>query len=397
MEPWLLNALLRGIGVHHSGMNRIYRQVVEMFFRRRYLTVCIATGTLSLGINMPCATVVFAGDSVFLTALNQRQSAGRAGRRGYDLLGNVVFHNVGLEKTCRLLSSSLPTLQGHFPLSTTLVLRAFALLNESKNSEHAVKTINSLLSQPRLYLDGQSFKEQVLHHLRFSIEYLRKQSLLSAKGEPINFTSFVSHLYYTENSAFAFHALLSRGYFHEVCADIDKSESKVLRKLMLVMAHLFGRRQCRKADREWVKELIKKSASIVFLPPMPREASRILKQHDKETLNTYTTYVRTFADQHIKEPERALPLTEVPVGGQGNTAEQVIPDFVKPLKSNKTRSSFVGLSGCGDSYKSISDLCSSVRDGIFLEEAVIPHLGDLDSPLNACKCDLSPKTTIKPS
>ena len=61
-----------------------------MLFRKGYLRVVIATGTLALGINMPCATVVFSGDSVFLTALNFRQGAGRAGRRGFDLLGNVV-------------------------------------------------------------------------------------------------------------------------------------------------------------------------------------------------------------------------------------------------------------------------------------------------------------------
>lgn len=81
LPPWLTEALTRGIGVHHAGMNRKYRQVVEMLFRKGYLRVVIATGTLALGINMPCATVVFSGDSIFLTALNFRQAAGRAGRR----------------------------------------------------------------------------------------------------------------------------------------------------------------------------------------------------------------------------------------------------------------------------------------------------------------------------
>jgi superfamily II RNA helicase len=201
----LIDLLKRGIGVHHAGMNRKYRQCVEMLFRKRYLRVVIATGTLALGINMPCATVVFSGDSVFLTALNFRQAAGRAGRRGYDLLGNVVFQGVSRERACRLLSSRLPELTGHFPITTTLVLRLFTLLNDSKSSPYAVKAINSLLSQPRLYLGGQSFKEQVLHHLRFSIEYLRRNELLGPKGEPVNFTSCVSHLYYTENSSFTFH------------------------------------------------------------------------------------------------------------------------------------------------------------------------------------------------
>ena len=94
LPEWLIIGLKRGIGVHHAGMNRKYRQIVEMLFRKGYLRVVFATGTLALGINMPCATVVFSGDSVFLTALNFRQAAGRAGRRGFDLLGNVVFQGI---------------------------------------------------------------------------------------------------------------------------------------------------------------------------------------------------------------------------------------------------------------------------------------------------------------
>ena len=94
LPEWLVPGLQRGIGVHHAGMNRKYRHVVEILFRKGFLRVVIATGTLALGINMPCKTVVFSGDSVFLTALNFRQAAGRAGRRGFDLLGNVVFQGI---------------------------------------------------------------------------------------------------------------------------------------------------------------------------------------------------------------------------------------------------------------------------------------------------------------
>ena len=247
VAPWLLIALRRGIGVHHAGMNRKYRQFVEMYFRKGYLRVVIATGTLALGINMPCATVVFSGDSIFLTALNFRQAAGRAGRRGFDLLGNVVFQGISHGKICRLLSSRLPDLNGHFPITTTLVLRLFSLLQESGESPYAVRAINSLLSQARLYLDGEAFKHQVLHHLRFSIEYLRRQSLLSPRGTPINFAGLTSHLYFTENSSFALNALIKNGYFHELCAEVDSKESHVLRTLMVVMSHLFGRRPCRLA------------------------------------------------------------------------------------------------------------------------------------------------------
>ena len=46
---WLMEALTRGIGVHHAGMNRLYRQTVEILFRKSFLRVVVATGTLALG------------------------------------------------------------------------------------------------------------------------------------------------------------------------------------------------------------------------------------------------------------------------------------------------------------------------------------------------------------
>ncbi|KAL8736319.1 MAG: hypothetical protein Q9181_002497 [Wetmoreana brouardii] len=384
LQPWLMESLTRGIGVHHAGMNRKYRQAVEMLFRKGFLRVVIATGTLALGINMPCATVVFSGDSVFLTALNFRQAAGRAGRRGFDLLGNVVFQNITTAKVCRLLSSRLPDLTGHFPVTTTLILRLFSLLSESDNSKFAVDAINSLLSQPRLYLDGPAFKDQVLHHLRFSIEYLRRHDLLSAEGVPLNFAGLTSHLYYTENSSFALNALIKEGYFHELCSEIDTAESRVLRDLMIVMAHLFGRRPCRHSDQEYIEQIVKRSPSVVFLPQLPAAASRILQQHNQQTLQIFATYVQTFVDQHIHSPDHTLPLTGLSVGGNEDNAP---PTFLNPLPPTKIRSPFVALSGHGDDFTSIPDLCRTVRSGVFLEENVIPHLDvypdEIETPLNA--------------
>ncbi|KAB8290208.1 hypothetical protein EYC80_011077 [Monilinia laxa] len=398
----LIDLLRRGIGVHHAGMNRKYRQCVEMLFRKGFLRVVIATGTLSLGINMPCATVVFSGDSVFLTALNFRQAAGRSGRRGFDLLGNVVFQGVSRERASRLLSSRLPELTGHFPITTTLVLRLFTLLNDSKNSPYAVRAINSLLSQPRLYLGGQSFKEQVLHHLRFSIEYLRRNALLGPGGEPVNFTSCVSHLYFTENSSFAFHALLNGKYFHKLCANIDTNSEEVLRTMVLVLSHLFGRRVVREVDDPEEAEKIHRSPSNVYLEPMPEDAANILRGHNKSTLEVFSTYVKTFAEQHITEDEHTLPFTQSPVGPKeasrinGNTSL----DFLPSLPSAHARSPFVSLSGLGDSFTTIEDLCSSTREGVFLEAAVIPHLelhpDETRSPLNSYLLDFYKHGSLQP-
>lgn len=387
VAQWLIDALARGIGVHHAGMNRKYRQVCEILFRKGFLRVVIATGTLALGINMPCKTVVFSGDSVFLTALNYRQCAGRAGRRGFDLLGNVVFQGLSREKVCRLLSSRLPDLNGHFPITTTLVLRLFTLLHESKNAKYAVGAINGLLSQPRLYLGGASFKDQTMHHLRFSIEYLRRQYLLDAHGATLNFAGLISHLYFTENSSFAFHALLKEGYFHELCSNINKNEKDTVETLMLVMAHLFNRIPCRQSDPEYRENVVKPSSSLVFLPPLPEKATQILHDHNQETLDVFKTYVETYVNKHVKHDDRKLPLTGVLAGGEDHTSDESIESLPAP----RIRSAFKALSGAGDDFATIHELCQSTRDGVFLEEAVIPHLDiypdEMEIPLNAWLLD----------
>lgn len=391
----LIDAFRRGIGVHHAGMNLWYRQAVEIFFRRGYLTVVIATGTLSLGINMPCKTVVFSGDSAYLSALNYRQCSGRAGRRGFDLLGNVIFQDMPTDKALRLMSSKLPDINGHFPLTTVFVLRLLSLLHGTSNAKYAMNMVDALLSKPRLLQGGNDFKQQVLHHIRYSIEYLRSQDLLSAEGHPIGFASCVSHLYFVESSAFAFHALLKAGFFHDMAQEHQGSGERTLRKLMVVLSHLFGRRPMRTIGSEEEKEVIKKSVSLVFLPEMPAEASTILHEHNQQTLRTYQSYVSTFVDQHCKEPDITLPLTQTTINARQVCGAKSLPEGLPPTRM---RSPFVALSGRTDQFDSVSELCETVRSGVFLEKAVIPHLdmgGELAAPLNAYLYDFFISGSVK--
>lgn len=226
-----------------------------------------------------------------------------------------------------------------------------------------------------------------MHHLRFSIEYLRRQSLLDSNGMPLNFAGLVSHLYFTENSSFAFHCLLKEGFFHELCSGITTNEKDTVERLMLVMAHLFNRIQCRQADEEYRQKVVKPSSSIVFLPPLPDKASKILVQHNQQTLDIYRAYVETFVDQHISEEDNVLPLSGMSVGAEEDEGSHGL----QSLPSTRIRSTFVSLSGAGDSFDGIGDLCQTVRDGVYLEEAVVPHIGifpqELEVPLNAWLLD----------
>jgi superfamily II RNA helicase len=93
-----LSKLVRsGIGVHHAGMLPRYRRLVEQLAQSGQLQVICGTDTLGVGINVPIRTVLFTGLAKFdgnrsrvLRTREFLQIAGRAGRAGFDIAGNVV-------------------------------------------------------------------------------------------------------------------------------------------------------------------------------------------------------------------------------------------------------------------------------------------------------------------
>lgn len=83
---------------HHAGLNHAERRRVENRFRSAELDVLVATATLEMGLNLPACQVIlydlqtFDGcDFVPLSVNSVWQRAGRAGRPGLDLLGEVVL------------------------------------------------------------------------------------------------------------------------------------------------------------------------------------------------------------------------------------------------------------------------------------------------------------------
>ncbi|KAJ3053624.1 hypothetical protein HK097_003817 [Rhizophlyctis rosea] len=378
-QMFLLQALRRGIAVHHAGCNKRYLQLVEMLFRRKFLSVVIATGTLALGINMPCKTVVFVGDSVYLTVLNYRQGSGRAGRRGFDLLGNVVFHGCTLSKVFRLMQARLPDITGHFPLTTTLTLRLLQLFTELQN--YKGKNREKYLEQSRAMV-ASLFEQPFL----FSIEYLRREGLIDADGAPLDMAGLTSHLFYIEPANFAFGALFRGGIFHRVCKTIDSNRQGTLHALMHILCHLFGRLERKPSTKESALERIKNSPSRVILEPLPEYAARVLRKHDDRVLETYTAYISSYVCQFRDRlgVDNRLPLSGKVVGADSKGAEsedegslvRKLGETAIPLLA---RSTFSALSGWGDEFRSVEDLTASVRNGVFLEVSAIPTMSKLVS------------------
>jgi superfamily II RNA helicase len=87
--------LLYGVGVYFGSLYPKEKLLVEMAFRERVIDVVVGTDALSLGVNLPAESVVFAQMAKYvdgpLTHNEFLQMSGRAGRKGYFETGYVSF------------------------------------------------------------------------------------------------------------------------------------------------------------------------------------------------------------------------------------------------------------------------------------------------------------------
>uniref|UniRef100_A0AAR2LKJ7 SKI2 homolog, superkiller viralicidic activity 2-like n=1 Tax=Pygocentrus nattereri TaxID=42514 RepID=A0AAR2LKJ7_PYGNA len=210
----LSDLLKRGIGVHHSGILPILKEVIEMLFSRGLVKVLFATETFAMGVNMPARTVVF--DSIrkhdgtgFRNLLPGEyiQMAGRAGRRGLDATGTVIIlcksgvHDMG---DLHAMMLGKPTiLQSQFRLTYTMILnllrvealrvtdmmrRSFSENHrDTQSHEKRIAELRKLLSSlPPLDTEGQLSDLLSYYHtvneLRITTEALQQAVMESVSG-----------------------------------------------------------------------------------------------------------------------------------------------------------------------------------------------------------------------
>jgi len=54
-----------GIGIHHAGMQRTDRELVEEMFADGNIQVLVSTATLAWGVNLPAHTVIIKGTQIY--------------------------------------------------------------------------------------------------------------------------------------------------------------------------------------------------------------------------------------------------------------------------------------------------------------------------------------------
>lgn len=183
----LQDSLARGIGVHHSGILPILKEVVEMLFQRGHVKLLFATETFAMGVNMPARTVVFDSykkhDGKELRPIlpaEYTQMAGRAGRRGLDKNGTVIMlckTEVPSDIILKSIITGKPKkLESKFRLTYAMILNLFRV--ESV-------TVEDMMSHSFKEFESQVNKPETMAQLQLAEKEISKIPTLGEHLEPL--------------------------------------------------------------------------------------------------------------------------------------------------------------------------------------------------------------------
>ena len=108
-----------GIGIHHAGLNKGERSVVEDLFAQGHVQVLVSTATLAWGVNLPAHTVIIKGTETYSPSIGSwvqlspqdiLQMLGRAGRPRYDKSGEgvIITSQEEIQYYLAILNQQLP-------------------------------------------------------------------------------------------------------------------------------------------------------------------------------------------------------------------------------------------------------------------------------------------------
>ncbi|XP_011865347.1 PREDICTED: activating signal cointegrator 1 complex subunit 3 [Vollenhovia emeryi] len=133
-----------GLSVHHAGLLRSDRNLVEKYFADGLIKVLVCTSTLAWGVNLPAHAVIIRGTEIYdskhgsfvdLGILDVLQIFGRAGRPQFDKSGHAVIITSHSK-----LSHYLSLLTNQIPIESSFI----TYLADNLNAEIALGTISNV-------------------------------------------------------------------------------------------------------------------------------------------------------------------------------------------------------------------------------------------------------------
>ena len=163
----LQDLLPYGFAIHHAGLTRSDRQLVEKLFKYGHVQVLVSTATLAWGVNLPAHTVIIKGTQIYnpekgawteLSPLDVMQMLGRAGRPQYDSYGEgiIITSHSELKYYLSLMNQQLP-IESQFVSKLANQLNAEIVLGTVHNAREASNWIEytylyvCMLRNPTLY------------------------------------------------------------------------------------------------------------------------------------------------------------------------------------------------------------------------------------------------------
>ncbi|KAF8156619.1 Sec63 Brl domain-containing protein [Crassisporium funariophilum] len=164
-----------GFAIHHAGMTREDRGLVEELFADGSVQVLVCTATLAWGVNLPAHTVIIKGTQIYnpekgrwveLSSQDVLQMLGRAGRPQYDTFGEgiIITNHSELQYYLSLLNQQLP-IESQFVSKLADNLNAEIVLGTIRNRDEAVQWLGytylyvRMLKSPALYGVGADYQE----------------------------------------------------------------------------------------------------------------------------------------------------------------------------------------------------------------------------------------------
>ena len=163
----LKDLLPYGFAIHHAGMARVDRELVEELFADKHIQVLVSTATLAWGVNLPAHTVIIKGTQIYnpekgawteLSPLDVMQMLGRAGRPQYDTHGEgiILTSHSELQFYLSLMNQQLP-IESQFISKLADQLNAEIVLGTIQNAREACSWLGytylyiGMLRNPTLY------------------------------------------------------------------------------------------------------------------------------------------------------------------------------------------------------------------------------------------------------
>ena len=170
---FLIKLLWRGIGVYVNGLPDNYLRLIQSLASKKKLSFVISDHSLIFGVSMPFRTsVIYTSPELHdnLDSMLYHQMAGRAGRRGLDKEGNVVFIGYSWARIKDLSTCTIPIIKGlNRPIYTSLHAK---LLSKNQMWDNIIKNNLSYTNHDLIPINNWTLNDDYNNlHLMWILRY----------------------------------------------------------------------------------------------------------------------------------------------------------------------------------------------------------------------------------